>query len=63
MNAEKILIIDDESSIRRILRLGLESQGFEIAEAASGPEGLKKAKNLQAADRRPRSWSSRHDGR
>lgn len=47
MNAEKILIIDDESSIRRILRLGLESQGFEIAEAASGPEGLKKAKTFK----------------
>jgi len=39
----KILIIDDEPQIRRILRMGLESQGFFVIEAVSGAEGLKHA--------------------
>jgi two-component system, OmpR family, response regulator len=38
MRAKRILVVDDESSIRGILRALLEREGYEIAEAASGPE-------------------------
>jgi two-component system KDP operon response regulator KdpE len=36
----KILIVDDELSIRRILRLTLESNGFAIREAGNGKDGI-----------------------
>jgi two-component system KDP operon response regulator KdpE len=39
----KILIIDDEASIRRFLRPVLEGQGYRALEAASGREGLSMA--------------------
>ena len=38
----KILIVDDESSIRRTLREILEFEKFEVEEAADGMEGLAK---------------------
>jgi DNA-binding NtrC family response regulator len=40
----KILIIDDERSIRRALREILEFEGFEVAEAENGKEGCEKAR-------------------
>jgi two-component system, OmpR family, KDP operon response regulator KdpE len=39
----RILVIDDESAIRNMLRLNLESSGFKIGEAASGETGLAQA--------------------
>ncbi len=36
----RILIIDDTSEIREVIRLLLETEGYEISEAASGKEGL-----------------------
>lgn len=36
----RILIIDDESSIRTFLRTSLKSNGFAVFEAATGNEGL-----------------------
>lgn len=39
----KILNIDDELPIRKLLRVALTSHGYEIDEAASGQEGLAKA--------------------
>jgi two-component system, NtrC family, nitrogen regulation response regulator NtrX len=41
----KILIIDDERSIRRALREILEFEQFEVDEAENGIEGLEKAKS------------------
>lgn len=35
-----VLIVDDERSIRRFLRVGLESAGYTAFEAADGREGL-----------------------
>lgn len=38
--AKKIVIIDDETSIRRFLKVSLEAHGFQVFEAASGGVGL-----------------------
>ena len=38
---ERVLIVDDEEHIRRMMRLTLEAAGFTVAEAADGHEGLK----------------------
>ncbi len=42
----RILIIDDEKAIRNILRLHLVNNGFEVAEAATGEDGLKLAEEF-----------------
>lgn len=44
MNSEqaRVLVIDDEPHIRHFLRISLNSQGFQVTEAASGREGLEK---------------------
>ncbi len=36
----RILIVDDEKQIRRMLKAALEGYGYDISEAASGHEGL-----------------------
>lgn len=36
----KILVVDDEQSIRKTMRMMLEYEGFEVLEAASGVEGI-----------------------
>ena len=43
MSNEKVLIVDDEQSIRLFLKLTLTSQGYETLEAYSGKEALSKA--------------------
>jgi len=49
MSAERsILVIDDEAPIRRLLRLTLEPQGYQIHETGNGQLGLQ-----EAAARRP----------
>jgi two-component system KDP operon response regulator KdpE len=35
-----VLVIDDESPIRRLLRLSLEAHGYQVKEATTGQEGL-----------------------
>ncbi len=42
MNAPpiKVLVIDDEPPIRKLLRMGLATQGYEILEAANGKTAL-----------------------
>jgi two-component system, OmpR family, KDP operon response regulator KdpE len=44
---KRILVVDDELQIRRLLRITLEANGFSVFEAATGKEGIYKA----AADR------------
>lgn len=39
----KILLVEDEESIRSFLRINLQRNGFKVIEAGSGEEGLKKA--------------------
>jgi two-component system, OmpR family, KDP operon response regulator KdpE len=36
----KVLIIDDESPIRKLLRMGLNAQGYDVVEAENGKIGL-----------------------
>ena len=43
MPNERVLIVDDEQSIRLFLNLTLTSQGYETIEAASGKEALTQA--------------------
>jgi two-component system KDP operon response regulator KdpE len=43
----RILVIDDEAQIRRLLRVTLESGGFDMSEANSGRSGLSEAAALQ----------------
>lgn len=38
----KILVIDDEAHLLKLLVLGLEARGFEVLAAESGEEGLRK---------------------
>ena len=37
----RILIVDDEEHIRRMMRITLEAAGYVVGEAQDGPEGLK----------------------
>ena len=39
--SNRVLIIDDEEHIRRMMRLTLEAVGYEVGEASSGEEGLR----------------------
>ncbi len=39
MTMPTILIIDDEESVRALLRFALEAAGYEVTEAANGRQG------------------------
>jgi two-component system, OmpR family, KDP operon response regulator KdpE len=41
----RVLVIDDEPPIRKLLRMGLSSQGYEILEAHNGKAGLEQLAN------------------
>jgi two-component system KDP operon response regulator KdpE len=43
----RILVIDDEPQIRRLLRVALEAAGYRVFEAADGKEGLAEAASRQ----------------
>lgn len=38
--AKRVLIIDDEENIRRVIRLTLQAAGYEVGEASDGQRGL-----------------------
>jgi DNA-binding response OmpR family regulator len=38
--SQRILVIDDEAHLRRMMRLTLETAGYAVGEAADGPQGL-----------------------
>lgn len=42
--AERILVVDDDPKIRAVVRRGLVFEGYRVVEAASGEEGLEKAR-------------------
>lgn len=45
MTSAKILIVDDEPQIRRVLRTTLTSQGYTVVEARSGDEALEEIRH------------------
>ncbi len=38
----RVLIVDDQAPVIRVLRLGLESAGYEVATAANGKQALER---------------------
>jgi DNA-binding response OmpR family regulator len=40
MPAERVLIVDDDRVIQELLRVNLELEGYEVASASDGEEGL-----------------------
>lgn len=42
-----VLIADDEDQIRDVVKMKLESEGFEVAEASNGQEAIDKIKDLK----------------
>ncbi len=48
MTGSRVLVIDDETAIRRLLRISLEAEGYTLLEASEGKEGL-----VMASTQRP----------
>ena len=42
-HGNRILVVDDEERIRRLLKMYLEKEGYEIEEAEDGETALRKA--------------------
>lgn len=40
MNAERILVVDDDESIRQIVRMCLSDEGYDVREASNGQAAL-----------------------
>lgn len=47
MSKPKVLIIEDERSLSDVLKYNMEKEGFEVATAADGQEGLQRAQQYQ----------------
>ncbi|MEY3052743.1 MAG: hypothetical protein RLY31_2528 [Bacteroidota bacterium] len=47
MEDKKILVVDDEPDILEILAYNLRKEGFQVATANNGEEGLRKAEEIQ----------------
>jgi two-component system, OmpR family, KDP operon response regulator KdpE len=45
MSAGKILVVDDDPQIRRVMRSTLSTHGYEIDDARSGEDGLQELRN------------------
>ncbi|MFT4602455.1 MAG: two-component system alkaline phosphatase synthesis response regulator PhoP [Arenicella sp.] len=45
--SQSILIIDDEPDIRLLLKYNLEKEGYLVAEAENGPDGIEVAKKIK----------------
>ena len=43
----RVLVVDDEADLVRILQFGLESLGYHVETASDGQEGLKKAREMK----------------
>jgi len=44
-----VLVIDDEAQIRRLLRVTLEANGYQVVEAATGTDGIVQAAQCRAS--------------
>ena len=47
MSAGRILVIDDESQIRRVMRMALTGAGYEVDDSKTGEEGLTKLREFR----------------
>lgn len=47
MNNQKILVIDDEPQIRKLLEINLDSNGYQVVTADHGSEGIRQAASHQ----------------
>ena len=47
MTRERVLVVDDDESIRHVVGLFLEDEGFEVRAAANGQEALDVAQDFQ----------------
>ncbi|MGH2773654.1 MAG: response regulator [Actinomycetota bacterium] len=47
MGAKKVLLVEDNDSVRQLIHVLLEGEGYEIIEAADGVDGLAKAESDQ----------------
>ncbi|MFB3779378.1 MAG: response regulator transcription factor [Bryobacteraceae bacterium] len=47
MSAGRILVVDDEPQIRRIMRTTLSGAGYEVDDARTGEEGLQKVREFR----------------
>ncbi len=45
MDKKRILLVDDEEDLRKMLRFRLEATNYDVIEAADGQEGLNKARS------------------
>ncbi len=43
MSSKRILIVDDETNIRLMLRTALETEGYVVEEAADGAPGCRRS--------------------
>ncbi|HEX7078183.1 MAG TPA: response regulator [Candidatus Eisenbacteria bacterium] len=43
----RVLVVDDEPDLVRILEFGLKAAGYQVEVASDGQEGLKKARDLK----------------
>ena len=59
-SAARILVVDDEKQIRRILAASLAGRGNEVVEAESGGEAVSRTALHQPDLRHPRPWTARH---
>lgn len=46
MEKKRILLVDDEEDLRKMLKFRLEAVNYDVSEAADGQEGLDKARSL-----------------
>ena len=47
MPRDRILVVDDESDIRKLLKVRLELAGFECREASNGEEALRMVREFK----------------
>jgi DNA-binding response OmpR family regulator len=43
----RVLVVDDEADLVRVLEFGLKARGYEVISASDGQEGLKKARETK----------------
>jgi ActR/RegA family two-component response regulator len=60
MSAGKILIVDDDPQIHRVLKVILTAERYEVDEARSGEAALSKFRGVPARSRAPRLEHSRN---